>query len=142
MNTLEKSMGTPKNPKSTAEKHAGVSKEQISTSKEQVSTAEKQVNISEKQVSTSEKSISTPEKPTTAPSPMPQPLWGAVFSVSLGVFALVTAEFLPASLLTPMAADLGVTEGAAGQAVTVTAAVALVVRSDEHTCELQSLMRS
>src|SRR3546814_7265828 len=139
MNTLEKSMGTPKNPISTSEKHAGVSKEQISTSKEQVSTAEKQVNISEKQVSTSEKSISTPEKPTTAPSPTPQPLWGAVFSVSLGVFALVTAEFLPASLLTPMAADLGVTEGAAGQAVTVTAAVAL--RSEKHTSELQSQMR-
>lgn len=52
--------------------------------------------------------------------------WGAVISMSLGVFGLVGAEFLPASLLTPMAADLGVTEGMAGQAVTVTAAVALV----------------
>ncbi|WP_277987334.1 MFS transporter [Billgrantia tianxiuensis] len=46
--------------------------------------------------------------------------------MALGVFGLVTAEFLPASLLTPMAADLGVTEGMAGQAVTVTAAVALL----------------
>ncbi|QNK02954.1 MFS transporter [Dyella telluris] len=54
------------------------------------------------------------------------PAWGAVFSLSLGVFGLVTAEFLPASLLTPMAASLGVTEGLAGQAVTVTAAVAMV----------------
>jgi predicted MFS family arabinose efflux permease len=44
----------------------------------------------------------------------------------LGVFGLVTAEFLPASLLTPIARDLGVTEGLAGQAVTATAAVALV----------------
>jgi predicted MFS family arabinose efflux permease len=43
----------------------------------------------------------------------------------LGVFGLVTAEFLPASLLTPMARDLGVTEGMAGQAVTATAIVAL-----------------
>ncbi|PMR68834.1 MFS transporter [Halomonas heilongjiangensis] len=55
-----------------------------------------------------------------------RPAWGAVVSMALGVFGLVTAEFLPASLLTPMAADLGVTEGMAGQAVTVTAAVALL----------------
>ncbi|KGM33976.1 MFS transporter, partial [Inquilinus limosus] len=55
-----------------------------------------------------------------------EPAWGAVFSMTLGVFGLVTAEFLPASLLTPMAADLGVTEGLAGQAVTATAVVALV----------------
>lgn len=54
------------------------------------------------------------------------PAWGAVFSMTLGVFGLVTAEFLPASLLTPMAADLSVTEGMAGQAVTMTAAVALM----------------
>jgi predicted MFS family arabinose efflux permease len=54
------------------------------------------------------------------------PAWAAVFSMSLGVFALVTAEFLPASLLTPMAADLKITEGLAGQAVTATAAVALI----------------
>ena len=55
-----------------------------------------------------------------------KPAWGAVFSMTLGVFALVTAEFLPASLLTPIASSLGVTEGVAGQAVTMTAAVALV----------------
>ncbi|KAF1004891.1 MAG: Purine ribonucleoside efflux pump NepI [Luteibacter sp.] len=46
--------------------------------------------------------------------------------MTLGVFALVTAEFLPASLLTPMAAGLGVSEGVAGQTVTVTAIVAMV----------------
>ncbi len=55
-----------------------------------------------------------------------EPAWGAVFSLTLGVFGLVTAEFLPASLLTPMAADLHVTEAMAGQAVTATAMVALV----------------
>ena len=55
-----------------------------------------------------------------------KPAWGAVFSMTLGVLGLVTAEFLPASLLTPMATDLGVTEGMTGQAVTVTAAIALV----------------
>ncbi|WP_420963648.1 MFS transporter [Brucella sp. IR073] len=55
-----------------------------------------------------------------------KPAWAAVASMTLGVFGLVTAEFLPASLLTPMAAELHVTEGAAGQAVTATAMVALV----------------
>lgn len=54
------------------------------------------------------------------------PAWGAVFSLALGVFGLVTAEFLPASLLTPMASSLGVSEGMAGQAVTATAAVAMI----------------
>ncbi|WP_342362854.1 MFS transporter [Terrarubrum flagellatum] len=54
------------------------------------------------------------------------PAWAAVFSLTLGVFGLVTAEFLPASLLTRIAADLGVTDGAAGQAVTATAVVAMI----------------
>lgn len=58
--------------------------------------------------------------------PAAQPAWGAVFSMTLGVFGLVTAEFLPASLLTPMAVDLGISEGMAGQAVTATAVVALL----------------
>ena len=54
------------------------------------------------------------------------PAWGAVFAMAMGVFSLVTAEFLPASLLTPMAIGLHMSEGLAGQAVTTTAAVALV----------------
>ncbi|PWW03930.1 putative MFS family arabinose efflux permease [Hoeflea marina] len=49
------------------------------------------------------------------------PAWGAVASMTLGVFGLVTAEFLPASLLTPIATELSISEGAAGQAVTTTA---------------------
>ncbi|MCS4244096.1 putative MFS family arabinose efflux permease [Rhizobium sp. BIGb0125] len=53
------------------------------------------------------------------------PAWLAVFSLAMGVFGLLTAEYLPASLLTPMALDLGVSEALAGQAVTVTAVVAL-----------------
>ncbi|UCI08936.1 MFS transporter [Mesorhizobium sp. B1-1-8] len=55
-----------------------------------------------------------------------EPAWGAVVSLALGVFGLVTAEFLPASLLTRLAQDLGVTEGAAGQAVTATAVVGAI----------------
>lgn len=51
--------------------------------------------------------------------------WMAVLSLAMGVFGLLTAEYLPASLLTPMAYDLHVSEALAGQAVTVTAVVAL-----------------
>lgn len=54
------------------------------------------------------------------------PSWAAVFSLAMGVFGLLTAEYLPTSLLTPMAADLGVSEAVAGQAVTVTAAAAMM----------------
>lgn len=61
-----------------------------------------------------------------APAASMAPAWAAVLSMSLGVFGLVGAEFLPASLLTPMAADLGITEGLAGQAVTATAAMGVV----------------
>ncbi|EFL25961.1 purine ribonucleoside efflux pump NepI [Streptomyces himastatinicus ATCC 53653] len=52
--------------------------------------------------------------------------WAAVFSLAVGVFGLLTAEYLPTSLLTPMAADLGVSEALAGQAVTVTAVAAML----------------
>lgn len=54
------------------------------------------------------------------------PAWGAVIAMTLGVFGLVTAEFLPASLLTPMAFDLSITEGMAGQAVSATAILAVI----------------
>jgi predicted MFS family arabinose efflux permease len=52
--------------------------------------------------------------------------WGAVASLTLGVFGLVTAEFLPVSLLTPLSADLGVSTGVAGQSITTTAVLAAI----------------
>lgn len=55
-----------------------------------------------------------------------KPAWGAVFAMAFGVFGLITAEFLPVSLLTPIADSLRVSEGQAGQTVTVTALVALL----------------
>ncbi|MDF7659902.1 MFS transporter [Erwiniaceae bacterium L1_54_6] len=58
--------------------------------------------------------------------PVEKPAWGAVFAMAFGVFGLITAEFLPVSLLTPIAASLQVSEGQAGQTVTVTALVALL----------------
>ncbi|HXD61797.1 MAG TPA: MFS transporter [Lacisediminihabitans sp.] len=50
--------------------------------------------------------------------------WAGVVSLGLGIFAIVMSEFLPASLLPRIAGDLGVSVGAAGQSVTVTAAAA------------------
>lgn len=52
--------------------------------------------------------------------------WPAIISLALGVFGLVTAEFLPVSLLTPIATDVGVSVGAAGQAVTATAVIGAI----------------
>jgi predicted MFS family arabinose efflux permease len=54
------------------------------------------------------------------------PLWGAVFAVALAVAGLIMSEFLPVSLLTPMAKELKITEGVAGQAISVTAVVAMI----------------
>lgn len=50
-----------------------------------------------------------------------QQSWPGVWALSLGIFALIMAEFLPASLLSPIADGLHVSTGAAGQAVSVTA---------------------
>jgi predicted MFS family arabinose efflux permease len=52
--------------------------------------------------------------------------WGAVFAMSLAAFALVASEFMPVSLLTPLAADLQITEGQAGQGISVSGLFALL----------------
>lgn len=52
--------------------------------------------------------------------------WSAVFSLFLGVTSLIAGEWLPISLLTPIARDLGITEGMAGQTVSVVGAFAVV----------------
>ncbi|TPQ39774.1 MFS transporter, partial [Cupriavidus pinatubonensis] len=46
--------------------------------------------------------------------------------MTLCVFALIASEFMPVSLLTPMAADLHVTEGMAGQGIAISGAIAVV----------------
>ncbi len=64
---------------------------------------------------------------TSAPSaPVRRSSWAGVVSLMIGVFALVTSEFLPASLLSPIATGLNVSEGTAGQAVTATALVGMI----------------
>lgn len=52
--------------------------------------------------------------------------WGGVLAMSLCVFALIASEFMPVSLLTPIASELQVTEGQAGQAIAISGAFAVL----------------
>ncbi|EPS9350059.1 TPA: MFS transporter [Citrobacter freundii] len=52
--------------------------------------------------------------------------WSGVFAMTLCVFALIASEFMPVSLLTPMAQTLRVTEGMAGQGIAISGAFAVV----------------
>ena len=63
---------------------------------------------------------------TDNPLPQERPAWGAVLAMALAAFVLVASEFMPVSLLTPVAADLHVSEGQAGQGIAVSGAFALI----------------
>lgn len=52
--------------------------------------------------------------------------WSGVLAISVCAFALVASEFLPVSLLTPIADDLSVTEGMAGQGIAISGAFAVL----------------
>src|SRR4051812_14709307 len=54
------------------------------------------------------------------------PRWGAVLALTLCVATLIASEFLPISLLTPIAADLRMTEGGVGQAIAVSGIFAVL----------------
>ena len=47
------------------------------------------------------------------------PQWGAVWALTLCVATLIASEYMPVSLLTPIATDLGMIEGGVGQAIAV-----------------------
>src|SRR5260370_31746038 len=55
-------------------------------------------------------------------------VWSAVGSMALCVAMLIASEFMPVSLLTPIAHDLGATEGMAGQAVSISGLFAVATR--------------
>lgn len=55
-----------------------------------------------------------------------EPRWHAVFAMSLGAFVLIASEFMPVSLLTPIATDLNISEGQAGQGIAVSGLFALI----------------
>lgn len=52
--------------------------------------------------------------------------WSAVGALTLCVSALIASEFMPVSLLTPIADDLRITEGQAGQAIAVSGVFAVL----------------
>lgn len=53
------------------------------------------------------------------------PIWGAVWAMALCAFVLIASEFMPVSLLTPIASDLSITEGHAGQSISISGLFAL-----------------
>lgn len=52
--------------------------------------------------------------------------WGGVFAMTLCVFILIASEFMPVSLLTPIARDLHVSEGLAGQGIAISGVLAVL----------------
>ena len=52
--------------------------------------------------------------------------WSAVVALSLAAFTLVASEFMPVSLLTPIATDLHISQGQAGQSIAVSGLFALL----------------
>jgi predicted MFS family arabinose efflux permease len=52
--------------------------------------------------------------------------WGAVYAMTLCTFVLVASEFMPVSLLSPIARDLRLSEGQAGQAIAISGLFAMV----------------
>lgn len=52
--------------------------------------------------------------------------WGAVACLSMLTFVLIASEFMPVSLLTPIAAELAVTEGQAGYAIAISGLFAVL----------------
>jgi len=69
--------------------------------------------------------ISSPERDGLQMEKKPTS-WSAVLAVALSAFVLVSSEFMPVSLLTPISLDLGVSEGHAGQAISISGAFALL----------------
>lgn len=52
--------------------------------------------------------------------------WSGVFAMTLCVFALIASEFMPVSLLSPIAGDLQVSEGWAGYGIAISGAFAVL----------------
>ncbi len=52
--------------------------------------------------------------------------WSGVFAMTLCVFALIASEFMPVSLLTPIASELQISEGWAGYGIAISGAFAVL----------------
>lgn len=62
----------------------------------------------------------------TSEVPTPTAAWGAVLSMALCVALLIASEFMPVSLLTPMAEGLGASVGQTGQAISISGLFAVI----------------
>lgn len=62
---------------------------------------------------------------TPAPHELPAH-WSGIFAMTLCVFALIASEFMPVSLLTPIASDLQISEGLAGYGIAISGAFAVL----------------
>lgn len=52
--------------------------------------------------------------------------WSGVLAMTLCVMAIIASEFLPVSLLTPIASDLGISEGYTGQSIAISGFFAVI----------------
>lgn len=67
--------------------------------------------------------LNTKEKEKNVEQPA---YWSGVFAMTLCVFALIASEFMPVSLLTPIAVDLSISEGMVGQGIAISGAFAVI----------------
>jgi predicted MFS family arabinose efflux permease len=73
-----------------------------------------------------EKLRAAPSVDSSLRTTQPAGSWAALISIGVGAFALVTTEFLPIGLLPQIARDMGVTEGHAGLAMTISGVLAAI----------------
>lgn len=101
----------------------------ISCSGSAVAVVDVQENL---QCSATEVLLSATQQAIAVTPPADQPalskgqIWSAVGSMALCVAMLIASEFMPVSLLTPIATDLGATNGMAGQAISISGLSAVV----------------
>lgn len=74
----------------------------------------------------SSQALATPTERVSANQTDKTAHWGGVFAMTLCVFALIASEFMPVSLLTPIAADLHVTEGWVGYGIAISGGFAVL----------------
>ena len=67
-----------------------------------------------------------PNKTDPVITPSSSTAWGAVFVMSLCCAVLISSEFMPVSLLTPIALDLKMSEGQVGQAIAISGIFAVM----------------
>lgn len=59
-------------------------------------------------------------------NPKTSAAWSAVWAMSMCAMVLIASEFLPVSLLTPLASELGISEGQAGQSISISGLFAVI----------------